>query len=196
MKVWIRGRSASLIAPQAASMSRLVGAGQAADRPGPRPRGRSPATASKSPGEVIGKPASITSTPSRASCWAISTFSCVFSEMPGDCSPSRSVVSKMWTRFCVRSVPAAPARQRSSADLLLLETPMTFVSRGSRAAQRYSPRRGRRRRSARLSAGASSGRDSSGDGEACNHRAEASVPHEPRRDRVPGRVQDRRRGDL
>ena len=56
-------------------------------------------TASKSPGEVIGKPASITSTPRRASCWAISTFSAVFSEMPGDCSPSRSVVSKMWTRF-------------------------------------------------------------------------------------------------
>jgi hypothetical protein len=56
-------------------------------------------TASKSPGEVIGKPASITSTPRRDSCWAISTFSAVFSEMPGDCSPSRSVVSKMWTRF-------------------------------------------------------------------------------------------------
>ena len=68
-------------------------------------------TASKSPGEVIGKPASITSTPRRASCCAISTFSCVFSEIPGDCSPSRRVVSKMWTRstaagwvasFCVR----------------------------------------------------------------------------------------------
>ena len=56
-------------------------------------------TASKSPGEVIGKPASITSTPSRASCWAISSFSCVFSEIPGDCSPSRSVVSKISTRF-------------------------------------------------------------------------------------------------
>ena len=56
-------------------------------------------TASKSPGEVIGKPASITSTPRRASCWAISTFSAVFSEIPGDCSPSRSVVSKMWTRL-------------------------------------------------------------------------------------------------
>src|SRR5436305_9581507 len=35
-------------------------------------------TASKSPGEVIGKPASITSTPRRASCWAISTFSAGF----------------------------------------------------------------------------------------------------------------------
>ena len=58
-------------------------------------------TASKSPGEVIGKPASITSTPSRASCVAISTFSCVLSEIPGDCSPSRSVVSKISTRSCL-----------------------------------------------------------------------------------------------
>ncbi len=55
-------------------------------------------TASKSPGEAIGKPASMTSTPSRESCWAISSFSALFSEMPGDCSPSRSVVSKMMTR--------------------------------------------------------------------------------------------------
>src|SRR3954467_10559137 len=55
-------------------------------------------TASKSPGLVIGKPASMTSTPSLASCWAISSFSAVFSEMPGDCSPSRSVVSKICTR--------------------------------------------------------------------------------------------------
>ena len=45
------------------------------------------------------KPASITSTPSRASWWAISSFSCLFSDMPGDCSPSRSVVSKIRTRF-------------------------------------------------------------------------------------------------
>src|SRR4051812_11463983 len=56
-------------------------------------------TASKSPGEAIGNPASMTSTPRRASCCAISSFSVVFSEMPGDCSPSRSVVSKMVTRF-------------------------------------------------------------------------------------------------
>ena len=98
MKVWMRGRAASLIAPQAASMSALW------VRARPQITGPSTTreifwTASKSPGEVIGKPASITSTPRRASCWAISTFSAVFSEMPGDCSPSRSVVSKMWTRL-------------------------------------------------------------------------------------------------
>ena len=56
-------------------------------------------TASKSPGEVIGKPASMMSTPRRASWCAISTFSWRLSEMPGDCSPSRSVVSKIFTRL-------------------------------------------------------------------------------------------------
>src|SRR6202167_2107291 len=66
-------------------------------------------TASKSPGEVIGKPASITSTPSCASCWAISSFSCLFSEIPGDCSPSRSVVSKICTRFAASLPPLVPA---------------------------------------------------------------------------------------
>ena len=97
-------------------------------------------TASKSPGEVIGKPASITSTPSRASCCAISTFSAVLSEMPGDCSPSRRVVSKMWTRF-------ASDDGCHGTYLLLQCFRMTSVSRGYRAAQRYSPRRGRRRSS-------------------------------------------------
>ena len=67
--------------------------------PGPATSRAIACTASKSPGEVIGKPASMTSTPSRASWWAISSFSCVFSEMPGDCSPSRSVVSKISTRL-------------------------------------------------------------------------------------------------
>ena len=56
-------------------------------------------TPSKSPGEAIGKPASITSTPRRASCWPISTFSRVLRVMPGACSPSRRVVSKIRTRL-------------------------------------------------------------------------------------------------
>ena len=73
-------------------------------------------TASKSPGEVIGKPASITSTPSRASCWAISTFSAVLSEMPGDCSPSRSVVSKMWTRFASSAGAIGPTSFSASFE--------------------------------------------------------------------------------
>ena len=115
MKVWIRGRCESLIAPQAASMSALwVRASPQITGPS-TPRAIA-STASKSPGEVIGKPASITSTPRRASCCAISTFSCVFSEIPGDCSPSRSVVSKIWTR----SLPVLPEFAARSCVCLLL----------------------------------------------------------------------------
>src|SRR4029453_1281920 len=52
-------------------------------------------TPSKSPGEDTANPASTMSTPRRSSCSAIATFSSGPSAMPGDCSPSRSVVSKM-----------------------------------------------------------------------------------------------------
>jgi hypothetical protein len=40
----------------------------------------------------------MTSTWSRASCRAISSFSIVLIEKPGACSPSRKVVSKTMTR--------------------------------------------------------------------------------------------------
>ena len=73
-------------------------AARAGERGDGRPLRPTRATAripSKSPGEEIAKPASITSTPSRSSCSAISAFSCGCSAMPGDCSPSRSVVSKI-----------------------------------------------------------------------------------------------------
>src|SRR5690242_5001106 len=96
-KVWMRGRSASRTASQARSTS----AGLARARPattGPWTSRAMACTASKSPGEAIGKPASMMSTPRRASWWAISSFSCLLSEMPGDCSPSRRVVSKTRTR--------------------------------------------------------------------------------------------------
>jgi len=56
-----------------------------------------PRTAARSSGEAIGKPASITSTPSRASWRAMSSFSLLVSVAPGDCSPSRSVVSNTRT---------------------------------------------------------------------------------------------------
>src|SRR5439155_631025 len=52
---------------------------------------------STSPGDEIAKPASITSTPRRSNWRAISTFSPALSAMPGDCSPSRRVVSKIRT---------------------------------------------------------------------------------------------------
>ena len=53
-------------------------------------------TASRSPGVEQGKPASMMSTPSFSSCFAISSFSSGVKAIPADCSPSRRVVSKMW----------------------------------------------------------------------------------------------------
>ena len=71
---------------------------------GSRPSVRWPAvsatafTASKSPFDAIGKPASHTSTPRRESDFAIETFSSPVIVAPGLCSPSRSVVSKTTRR--------------------------------------------------------------------------------------------------
>ena len=63
--------------------------------PGALPTSRAMAcTASKSPCEATGKPASHTSTPSAFSACATASFSARCSVQPGDCSPSRSVVSK------------------------------------------------------------------------------------------------------
>ena len=45
--------------------------------------------------EAMGKPASMTSTPNSTRAWATFIFSCRFMLAPGDCSPSRSVVSKI-----------------------------------------------------------------------------------------------------
>ncbi len=53
------------------------------------------ATPAKSPGDDAANPASITSTPRRSSVRATSAFSSGCSAMPGDCSPSLSVVSKI-----------------------------------------------------------------------------------------------------
>ena len=55
-------------------------------------------TDSKSPLEAIGKPASMTSTPISSRSSATCIFSGSVMEAPGDCSPSRKVVSKMMTR--------------------------------------------------------------------------------------------------
>jgi hypothetical protein len=52
-------------------------------------------TASKSPLEATGKPASIISTPSLSICLASSSFSFGSRLAPGDCSPSLKVVSKI-----------------------------------------------------------------------------------------------------
>ncbi len=55
-------------------------------------------TLSQSPREAAGKPASITSTPSSVSARATRSFSGWVMLQPGDCSPSRNVVSKISTR--------------------------------------------------------------------------------------------------
>lgn len=51
-------------------------------------------TALKSPSEAMAKPASRTSTPRLLSWWAMRSFSSRCMVHPGDCSPSRRVVSK------------------------------------------------------------------------------------------------------
>ena len=52
-------------------------------------------TASKSPGDAIGKPASIMSTPNSSNTLAIWIYSSKLIDAPGECSPSRIVVSKI-----------------------------------------------------------------------------------------------------
>ena len=56
-------------------------------------------TDSKSPGLAAAKPASITSTPIFSSWRAMRIFSSLVMDAPGDCSPSRMVVSKIMTRL-------------------------------------------------------------------------------------------------
>ena len=97
MKVWMRRRSAGCSASAARSMSPLA----ARARPHTTDFLSSLATswtAWKSPSEAIGKPASITSTPMASRTSATRSFSATVIEQPGDCSPSRKVVSKMITR--------------------------------------------------------------------------------------------------
>src|SRR6266540_1708402 len=96
MKVWIRHRSAPFRASAARWMSPGTTRARAA-MTGPRTLEAISRTASNSPSEETGKPASMMSTSRRASCSAISTFSGLVSAIPGACSPSRRVVSKMRT---------------------------------------------------------------------------------------------------
>ena len=96
-KVWMRLRSAGLIASAQRSMSLKA----ARDRPQITAclvRLAISWTAAKSPSEAIGKPASMMSTPIVSSSSATSSFSSCVMVAPGHCSPSRKVVSKMTTR--------------------------------------------------------------------------------------------------
>ena len=106
-KVWMSGRSANIRASQAQSIS-LRSVRDRAQMIGPLTFLAMAFTASKSEGLETGNPASMASTSRRASCSAISTFSLWLRLMPGACSPSRSVVSKMYI-LCVIA-PSFPLR--------------------------------------------------------------------------------------
>src|SRR5437867_5380534 len=118
MNVWMRQRSAPFRASAARSMSPEVTRASAAIT-GPRTLVAISRTASNSPSELIGNPASMMSTFRRASCSAISTFSAFVRAMPGACSPSRSVVSKMRTTFAV-PVATSPGEASLIGDHLRL----------------------------------------------------------------------------
>ena len=99
MKVWMRPRRAGLIASPARSMS-FWPARASPHTTAFLARRAISWTAAKSPSEATGKPASMMSTPMASSSSATSSFSSWVMVAPGDCSPSRKVVSKMTTRSC------------------------------------------------------------------------------------------------
>src|SRR5713101_3893876 len=106
-KTCIRGCFAGFRASAAARMSSLRARASAAIGTS-RTSFATAFTASRSPFDAIGNPASITSTPSAASCRAMRIFSSVFIENPGDCSPSLSVVSNIRTWLMQPPIPERP----------------------------------------------------------------------------------------
>ena len=101
MKVWMRQD----LAPVSASMPRWMSRSLARHRPHTVESFTVLAmarTASKSPLDEAGNPASITSTRMRSSARAMRSFSSRVIEAPGLCSPSRMVVSKMIKLSVVR----------------------------------------------------------------------------------------------
>jgi hypothetical protein len=97
MKVWRR----QVPAPFSASMPRWMSLSLARHRPQTVESLTALAmarTASKSPLDEAGKPASITSTRMRSRARAMRSFSSLVMEAPGLCSPSRRVVSNMMSR--------------------------------------------------------------------------------------------------
>ena len=98
MTTWICGDCASLMARQTASISSRSARASAVTATLRISRAMR-LHASNSPAEELGNPASMTSTPSFSSCLAMRSFEVAFRWKPGDCSPSRSVVSRMNTRF-------------------------------------------------------------------------------------------------
>ena len=113
-KVWMRARLAWRTASPARAMSAGDGAGEAGDTGILDRAARSRDTASKSPFEAIGKPASMMSTPMASRSSATWSFSSRVMVAPGHCSPSRKVVSKIRTRSL-----AEPAWRNGHRGILL-----------------------------------------------------------------------------
>ena len=88
-------------------------------------------TASKSPLDAAGNPASMTSTRMRSSCRAMRSFSSRFIDAPGLCSPSRMVVSNMiklsfiaalllaCIDTCLEMAPSAPLRRACGCNRIV-----------------------------------------------------------------------------
>ena len=134
MNVWMRGVLTPCSDSMAASMSSsLVRASDATTQPTALPTSRMPST---SPGDEIANPASMMSTPSRSSWRAISTFSPALSAMPGDCSPSRSVVSKIRTASVVDDMRENLLRVAEEGAPLPLSSPRVRVRRGAARVQK------------------------------------------------------------
>ena len=93
----MRGREEQRTASQATRMSFSTQRASPA-MIGPSTSAATRRTASASPAEAMGNPASMMSTPKRCSLRASTSFSAVFMLQPGACSPSRSEVSKINTR--------------------------------------------------------------------------------------------------
>ena len=106
MKVWMRDDAAPFSASAAREMSRSL-ARASEHTMESRMWSAMVFTASKSPLLDAAKPASITSTRSRSSCRAMRSFSSLVIEAPGDCSPSRKVVSKMISWLLMVVVPVS-----------------------------------------------------------------------------------------
>uniref|UniRef100_M4BT40 Uncharacterized protein n=1 Tax=Hyaloperonospora arabidopsidis (strain Emoy2) TaxID=559515 RepID=M4BT40_HYAAE len=85
-------------------------------------------TASKSPGDEIGKPASHTSTPRTLKLRAMPSFSLRLSVAPGDCSPSRSVVSKSRRRSLPASGQVAAAVEKARRTWRLVDDAERWTS--------------------------------------------------------------------
>ncbi len=98
MKVWMRLFSAGSSASAARSMSPLA-ARASEQMVGPLICLAISLTDRKSPFDAMAKPASMMSTFISANACATRSFSSSVIDAPGDCSPSRRVVSKMMTRL-------------------------------------------------------------------------------------------------